>query len=344
LSGGTAMKASNVVFGLSGLELSPDEKAFFRDCDPWGFILFARNVADEKQLSRLTMSLRDCVGRDAPVFIDQEGGRVARLKPPIWRKAPPAQVFGDLFLRDPEAAIEATRINHQLLAHELRSVGVDVDCAPVLDLRIEGADDIIGDRAFGDTPEPISTLGRAAMDGLMVGGVAPIIKHIPGHGRADADSHLELPRVEEAHGLLSETDFAPFKALSDAPMAMTAHIVYADIDPDNPATTSAGMIQRVIRDEIGFDGLLMTDDLSMKALSGTFRDRAEASIMAGCDLLLHCNGDPSEMMQVAESTINFSEKALERALKAEAARENIETFDPKDGESRLNALLKQVRA
>ena len=338
------MTASNVVYGLAELELSADEKAFFRDVNPWGFILFARNVGDEKQLSRLTLSLRDCVGREAPIFIDQEGGRVARLKPPIWRKAPPAQVFGDLFLRDPEAAIEATRINHQLLAHELRSVGVDVDCAPVLDLRIPGADAIIGDRAFGDTPDPISVLGRAAMDGLMAGGVAPIIKHIPGHGRADADSHLELPRVEEEHGLLSETDFAPFKALSDAPMAMTAHIVYADIDPDNPATTSADMIQRVIREEIGFEGLLMTDDLSMKALSGTFRDRAEASIKAGCDLLLHCNGDPSEMQQIAESTTCFSDKALERALKAEASRDKIESFDPRSGESRLNSLLKQVQA
>ena len=215
------MSVTTAIYGLKGTTLDPEEKAFFRDADPWGFILFARNVEGVRQLSRLTLELRDCVGRDAPILIDQEGGRVARLKPPAWRKAPPAQVFADLYLKDEEAAIEATRINHRLLAHELRTVGIDVDCAPVADLRIAGADAIIGDRAFGTTPDPIAHLGRAAMEGLMAGGVAPIIKHIPGHGRARADSHLELPVVPEEHGLLSETDFAPFKALADAPMAMT---------------------------------------------------------------------------------------------------------------------------
>lgn len=336
------MSATAAIYGLEGLTLSGEEKAFFRDADPWGFILFARNVDNVKQLSRLTMSLRDCVGRDAPVFIDQEGGRVARLRPPTWRKAPPAQVFGDMFLREPEAAIEACTLNHRLLAHELRAIGVDVDCAPVLDLRVAGADAIIGDRAFGDHPEPIIALGRAAMDGLMAGGVAPIVKHIPGHGRADADSHLELPRVNEEHGLLSETDFAPFKGLSDAPMAMTAHIVYADIDPERPATTSDTVVNDIIRGEIGFDGLLMTDDLSMKALTGTFRERGEASIKAGCDLLLHCNGDMREMLQVAEAAPAFAGKALDRAEKAEKARDNIESFDAADGESRLNRLLEQI--
>ena len=336
------MSAHAVVYGLAGPALDADERAFFRDADPWGFILFARNIGDARQIARLTMNLRDCVGRDAPILIDQEGGRVARLKPPNWRKAPPAQVFGDLFLRDPEAGIEATRINHRLLAHELRSVGVDVDCAPVLDLRIPGADAIIGDRAFGDTPEPIATLGRAAMEGLMAGGVAPVIKHIPGHGRAEADSHLELPRVEEPHEQLSETDFAPFKALADAPMAMTAHIVYADIDPDNPATTSRDMISKVIRSEIGFDGLLMTDDLSMKALNGSFRERAERSLAAGCDVLLHCNGDRREMQQIAESTPQFAGKALERAVNAEQARSRIDDFDSKQAESRLDCLLENA--
>jgi beta-N-acetylhexosaminidase len=336
------MSARAAIYGLQGLELTADERAFFRDADPWGFILFARNVDTAKQVARLTMSLRDCVGRDAPILIDQEGGRVARLKPPTWRKAPPAQVFGDLFLRDPEAGIEATTINHRLLAHELRAVGVDVDCAPVLDLRIPGADAIIGDRAFGETPEPIATLGRAAMDGLMAGGVAPIIKHIPGHGRAEADSHLELPRVETEHGALSETDFAPFKSLADAPMAMTAHIVYSDIDPDNPATTSPDMVSKIIRTEIGFDGLLMTDDLSMKALSGSFRDRTERSLAAGCDLLLHCNGDRKEMQQIAESTPEFSGKARERAENAEQARSRIDEFDSKQAESRLDCLLEQA--
>ena len=333
---------SSAIYGLQGLTLSPDEKAFFRDADPWGFILFARNVEGVRQLSRLTMELRDCVGRDAPILIDQEGGRVARLRPPTWRAAPAAERFAELFQKDEEQAIEATRINHRLLAHELRTVGIDVDCAPCIDLRIDGADAIIGDRAFGRTPEPIIHLGRAAMEGLMAGGVAPIIKHIPGHGRAKADSHLELPVVPEEHGFLSETDFAPFKALADAPMAMTAHIVYADIDDGYPATQSAEVIGSVIRGEIGFDGLLMTDDLSMKALTGTFRERGEASLKAGCDMLLHCNGDMAEMQAVAEGARALDGKALERALKAEAARDTIEEFDPEEAESRLNALLAPV--
>lgn len=336
------MSISAAIYGLGGLSLSADEKAFFRDADPWGFILFARNVQSERQLSRLTLDLRDCVGRDAPVLIDQEGGRVARLRPPAWRQAPPAKVFGDLYLKDEEAAIEASRLNHRLLAHELRTVGIDVDCAPVADLRIPGADAIIGDRAFGERPEPIIQLGRAAMEGLMAGGVAPVIKHIPGHGRACADSHLELPVVDEEHGLLSETDFAPFKGLNDAPMAMTAHIVYSDIDPENPATASAEIVGRVIREEIGFDGLLMTDDLSMKALSGTFRARGEAALAAGCDMLLHCCGEMAEMRDVAHAAVRLDGRRLQRALAAEAARDRIEDFDPDDAESRLDALLKPV--
>ncbi|WP_338243677.1 beta-N-acetylhexosaminidase [Maricaulis maris] len=338
------MSISSVIYGLGGPRLSPDEKAFFRDIDPWGFILFARNIEGINQVSRLTLELRDCVGRDAPILIDQEGGRVARLRPPTWRAAPAAQRFADLWFVDEELAIEATRVNHRLLAHELRTIGVDVDCAPVADLRIEGADDIIGDRAFGTTPEPIIHLGRAAMEGLMAGGVAPIIKHIPGHGRARADSHLELPVVPEEHGLLSETDFAPFKGLNDAVMAMTAHIVYADIDRDQPATQSADVVGKVIRGEIGFDGLLMTDDLSMKALSGSFRERGELSLKAGCDMLLHCNGQMTEMIGVAEGATGLAGKALERSEAAERVRETIEDFDPEDAESRLNDWLDRLPA
>lgn len=338
------MTIASVIYGLAGTRLSPDEKAFFRDIDPWGFILFARNIEGIRQVSRLTLELRDCVGRDVPILIDQEGGRVARLRPPTWRAAPAAERFADLWKIDEEMAIEATRINHRLLAHELRTIGVDADCAPVADLRIDGADDIIGDRAFGRTPEPVIHLGRAAMEGLMAGGVAPIIKHIPGHGRALADSHLELPVVPEEHGLLSETDFAPFKGLNDAPMAMTAHIVYADIDSDHPATQSAELVGKVIRGEIGFDGLLMTDDLSMKALTGTFRERGERSLKAGCDMLLHCNGQMGEMIAVAEGTAALSGKALERAATAESARDVIEDFDPEDAESRLNDWLDRLSA
>ncbi len=338
------MSANAVIYGLQGLEILPDEKAFFRDADPWGFIVFARNIEGPKQLSKLTLSLRDCMGRDVPILVDQEGGRVRRLRPPSWRDMLAAQVFGDLFLREEEAAIEAVWLNHRLMAHEMRAVGIDVDCVPCLDLRIPGADAIIGDRSFGDTPEPIIALGRAAIEGVEAGGVAPIIKHIPGHGRAGADSHLELPVVEEEHGLLSETDFAPFKGLKDAVMAMTAHIVYRDIDPEHPATTSRTLVEEVIRGEIGFDGLLMTDDLSMKALSGTFRERGEASIRAGCDLLLHCNGDMKEMVQVAEAAPQLAGKALERAEAAEAVRAEIESFDPLEAESRLNGLLDLAKA
>ncbi|MBO6797040.1 beta-N-acetylhexosaminidase [Maricaulis sp.] len=338
------MTARAMIYGLGGTELSKDEHDFFRDADPWGFIVFARNIDTPKQLARLTMSLRDCVGRDAPILVDQEGGRVRRLRPPNWREMVAAEVYANLFRREPEAAIEAVWLNHRLMAEEMRAVGIDVDCVPCLDLRIPGADAIIGDRAFGETPEPIIHLGRAAIEGVQAGGVAPIIKHIPGHGRADADSHLELPVVEEEHELLSETDFAPFKALNDAVMAMTAHIVYRDIDPERPATTSDVLVNQVIREEIGFDGLLMTDDLSMKALTGTFRERGEASIEAGCDLLLHCNGDPGEMRGVAEAAPEFAGKALERAQAAEAVREEIESFDAREGESRLNSLLELVSA
>ncbi|WP_300530013.1 beta-N-acetylhexosaminidase [Maricaulis sp.] len=333
------MSARSVIYGFAGLELSPDERAFFRDADPWGFIVFARNIDTPKQLARLTMSLRDCVGRDAPVLIDQEGGRVRRLRPPHWREMLPAQPYGDLYLREPEAAIEAVRLNHHLMAQEMRAVGVDVDCVPCLDLRVPGADAIIGDRALGETPQPIIDLGRAAMEGVIAGGVAPIIKHIPGHGRASVDSHLELPVVDAEADLLRETDFAPFQGLNDAPMAMTAHIIYSAIDAGQPATTSPDMVQGIIRDEIGFDGLLMTDDLSMKALSGSFRDRGEASLRAGCDMLLHCNGDMSEMQAVAESAVTLEGQALERADTALDARGKAQPIDASETESRLNSLL-----
>lgn len=267
-----------------------------------------------------------------------------RLRPPHWRDVPAAQLFGDLYLRETEAALEATWLNHRLLAHELRAVGLDVDCVPCLDLRVPGADAIIGDRSFGETPEPIIALGQSAIEGIQAGGVAPIIKHIPGHGRASADSHLELPVVDEDHAQLSETDFAPFKGLNTAVMAMTAHIVYSDIDPDQPATTSRAMVQDIIRTELGYDGLLMTDDLSMKALTGSFRERGEAALRAGCDLLLHCNGDMAEMVQVAEAAPELLGQAAQRAGAADSVRQNVEPFDPSAAESRLNDLLELAKA
>lgn len=333
------MSVSAAIYGLAGPALSADEKAFFRDAAPWGFILFARNVDSPKQLPRLCGALRDAVGRDAPVFIDQEGGRVQRLKPPTWRQAPPAADFGALYARDREAGLEAVRLNHRLIADELRASGIDADCAPCLDLQIEGADAIIGDRSFGLSPDIIAALGRAAMEGLHAGGVASVIKHIPGHGRADADSHLALPRVETSREELETTDFAPFRALNDAPMAMTAHVVYADIDPDDPATLSQEVIGSVIRGTMGYDGLLMTDDLSMKALSGTLASRAGRALSAGCDMILHCNGDRREMVSLADRVPDLGGDALRRADAAADVRTAPAEFDAEAGVTRLETLL-----
>jgi beta-N-acetylhexosaminidase len=271
----------------------------------------------------LCVTLRDSVGRNAPIFIDQEGGRVQRLRPPHWRNAPPAGVFGLLYEQDAEAAKEAVWINHRQLAAELAASGIDADCAPCLDLAIRGADAVIGDRAYGEDPSMIAALGRAAMDGLMAGGVAPVIKHIPGHGRADADSHFHLPRVREPIETLTRTDFAPFAALKDAPMAMTAHIVYDALDPG---------------------GLLMTDDLSMKALSGSFEERTRRSLQSGCDVVLHCNGDRGEMDAIAEAAPLLSDTALDRACAAESSREQAEPYDVSKGQARLERLLSRLAA
>ena len=332
------MTARAAIFGLEGPKLSKSEKSFFRDAAPWGFILFARNIESPEQVAQLCVALRDSVGRDAPVFIDQEGGRVQRFRPPHWRDVPPAAKFGALYQCDEAAGKEAVWLNHRLIAGELRASGVDADCAPCLDLAIEGADAIIGDRAFGADPEAITALGRAAMDGLIAGGVAPVIKHVPGHGRADADSHFHLPRVREGLETLTATDFAPFVALKDAVMGMTAHIVYDALDPETPATMSDAAIDH-IRSVIGFDGLLMTDDLSMKALTGSFAERTERSIAAGCDMVLHCNGKRREMEPVAEAAPVLTGPALTRAGHAEAARHYAQDFDEKAGLAKLQSLL-----
>jgi len=335
------MSARAAIFGLKGPRLDDNERDFFRDADPWGFILFARNVESPKQLARLCVSLRDVVGREAPVFIDQEGGRVQRLRAPQWREAPAAELFGKLFAVDPQAGKEAVWLNHCLIAHELRASGIDADCAPCLDLAIEGADAVIGDRAYGSDVEMIAMLGQSAMDGLMAGGVAPVVKHLPGHGRADADSHFQLPRVREPLDLLKDTDFAPFAALNHAVMGMTAHIVYDALDTDLPATMSSAALD-YIRSEIGFDGLIMTDDLSMRALTGSFQDRTRHSLEAGCDVVLHCNGNRREMQAVAECLPELEGDALDRALRAEAARNRGEKFDANRGLSKLDAFLEQV--
>lgn len=328
------------IFGLAGLEISGAERRFFKECDPFGFILFARNCGTPDQIRDLVADLRTVVGRaDAPVLIDQEGGRVARLRPPHWRKAPPAAVFGALASHDDDNARQAVRLNAHLIGAELSALGIDVDCAPVLDVPAEGSHDIVGDRAFGASPALVARLGRAAIDGFLDAGVLPVIKHIPGHGRAKVDSHYELPVVDAGLDALRQVDFAPFAALADAPWAMTAHVVYTALDADHPATTSKTVIGDIIRGEIGFDGLLVSDDLSMKALSGTLGERTAAALAAGCDVALHCNGEMEEMVAVANATGHLSAAALERIARARAALRPVESVDVSDLLAQLQTLL-----
>lgn len=336
------MAESAAIYGCTGLSITAEERGFFRDVRPWGFIVFARNVETPEQLRRLTAELREAAGHDAPILIDQEGGRVARLRPPHWRAYPPGRRFGELYGRSPEQGLEAVRLGARLIAAELRAVGINVDCLPVLDVPVPGAHDVIGDRAYGLTPEPVIALGRAAAEGLLAGGVLPIVKHIPGHGRAGVDSHLSLPRVDTDRATLSATDFAPFRALADMPLAMTAHVVYAAIDPAAPATTSAKVIDDVIRGEIGFDGCLMSDDLSMEALAGTLAGRARASLAAGCDLVLHCNGKMAEMTEIAAEVPLLSGEAKRRADAARGELHAPMPFDETAAIARFEALFGAV--
>lgn len=288
------------IFGCAGPDLTPDERAFFREADPLGFILFARNFDTPERALRLADDLRSSVARaEAPILIDQEGGRVARLRPPHWRKAPPARLLGELYARDPERGLEATKLNSRLLAADVRSVGCDVDCVPVLDIAFPETHAVIGDRAYADRPEPVAALGRAAAEGLLAEGVMPVIKHIPGHGRATVDSHDALPTVTASRDELERTDFVPFKLLSDLPWAMTGHLLFEAIDPKECVTVSARSVKEIIRGHIGFDGLLLSDDLSMQALGGSLGDRAARALAAGCDIALHCNGRMDEMVEIA---------------------------------------------
>lgn len=313
------IESKAMILGCAGKSLSEEEVRFFRDERPWGFILFARNIGEPGQIRDLVAAMRDCVGRvDAPVFVDQEGGKVQRLRPPIAPNYPPGAEVGALYRQDRGSGLRAAWLLARLLAFDLRRLGITADCMPVLDVPIEGASDVIGSRAYGRDPRSVTNLGRAAAEGLMSGGVLPVMKHVPGHGRAAADSHLALPVVNTPLDELRAHDFAPFKALNDLPMAMTAHVVYTAIDPDRPATTSPKVIQEIVRGEIGFDGLLVSDDTSMKALSGDFPDKAEAILAAGCDLVLHCNGVMEEMAGIASRTGPLSGRPLERAMRAQA--------------------------
>jgi len=329
------------ILGCAGQRLTAEERAFFTEVRPWGFILFKRNVDTPNQVRGLVDALRACLGRpDAPVLIDQEGGRVQRLGPPHWRRYPPGAVYGRLAANNPLQRREITRLGARLMAHDLSELGINADCLPVLDVPQPGAHDIIGDRAYAQTADEIAVLGRAAAEGLIAGGVLPVIKHIPGHGRAGADSHLALPRVDASIDDLTKVDFAPFKVLSDMPMAMTAHVVYTAIDRLRPATTSRKLIGRTIRGTIGFDGLLMSDDLSMKALSGDFTDRARAALAAGCDVVLHCNGDMAEMKAAVAGTRDLGGRAKARAAAAlSRIARAAEPFDVDAARARFDAAL-----
>lgn len=329
-----------MIFGCAGEQLTVEEAAFFAASDPLGFILFGRNCRDREQLRALVAALRAAVGRpDAPVLIDQEGGRVARLRPPEWRAYPPA---ARLAAMPGHAASEAVRLGARLIAADLAELGITVDCAPVLDLPARGADPVIGDRAYGSEPIAVARLGRAFCDGLLEGGVLPVIKHIPGHGRAEVDSHRALPRVEADHPTLSATDFQPFRALADTPWAMTAHIVFACLDDAAPATFSRRVIDTIIRDEIGFAGVLLSDDLSMGALAGSLAERTRRAIDAGCDLVLHCTGVLPEMAEVAAAAPLISAVTGERLRCGEEARlQARRPFDAAAGGVRFTEFLTQ---
>jgi beta-N-acetylhexosaminidase len=329
-----------VIFGCSGPSLTTDERRFFSDASPAGFILFERNCREPRQVMQLVAELKEITGgARTPVLIDQEGGRVQRLKPPHWRDAPPASVFGRLAENDLALGLEAVELNARLIAAELTALGINVDCAPVVDVPGPDAHDVIGERAFGDDPETVAALGRAAAEGFLAMGVLPVIKHIPGHGRALADSHQELPVVDAAAEDLQASDFHPFQALKDMPWAMTAHVIYQALDRDHPATTSETVIAKTIRGDIGFAGVLVSDDIGMKALTGPYDGRAAAVLAAGCDLVLHCSGDLAEMEAAAAGAGPVGPETVARLANGEAARGRPGDWDAGAAGARLDGIL-----
>ncbi len=327
------------------MSLSSNEAQFFGKVNPWGLILFKRNCETADQITELIKSFRASVGRaDAPVFVDQEGGRVQRLGPPHWRKYPDARALGQLYNINPGLALRTARSIGRLMAQELASAGFTASCLPVLDVPQRGAHDVIGNRAYDMLPERIIILAQAHMAGLMEGGILPVMKHIPGHGRAGVDSHLALPVVTASRLDLESVDFVPFTALASCPMAMTAHVIFSNIDPDRPATLSRKVVRHVIRRVIGFNGLLLTDDLSMKALSGSLTQKAADAYEAGCDILLHCNGVMDEMQEIAAAAIEMNTKTARRAKAALKLKRKPQPFDEKQALGDLEAIMTSHRA
>jgi len=332
------------ITGVAGIELTAAEREALSAFRPAGLILFARNIRSREQVRALVAAFKAAAGTERLlVLVDQEGGRVQRLKPPVASLLPPAAAYAAHFQGDREAGAKAAWHVARLLADELRALAINTDCAPVADLPVPGAHDIIGNRAFGRDAETVITFARAFADGLMAGGVLPVFKHVPGHGRAMADSHLELPVVTTPQGELEESDFVPFKAMADLPAAMTAHVVFRDLDPTAPASTSPRVTHEIIRGHCGFDGLLMSDDLGMRALSGSFSERTRAVLAAGTDLALHCSGNIDEMIEVATAAPPLAGRSLQRFEAALAVTERqIRPFDEAAARKTLASLVAAV--
>jgi beta-N-acetylhexosaminidase len=333
------------ITGISGLTLTSEERDFLRATRPWGFILFKRNIATPAQVAELISKLRTAVeNHDAPVLIDQEGGRVQRFGPPHWPVYPAGAVFGALYDLEPTLGLTAARLSARLIAADLIDLGVTVDCLPLADVPVAGADAVIGARAYGSEPGKVAAIARAVTDGLEQGGVLPVVKHIPGHGRATADTHFRLPVVDTPREELERSDFAAFRPLADLPMAMTAHVVFSALDPAQPATTSATIIEQVIRGTIGFQGLLMSDDVSMNALAGSIAERSRAIISAGCDMVLHCNGKLDEMREVAREAPELTGRARQRANTALSGRNAPQPLDRVAARAELDELVGRAGA
>ena len=333
------MAARACITGVAGPQLTAAERSFLREATPWGLIIFKRNVSTPEQVQDLVLEFRDCLGWKAPVLVDQEGGRVQRLGPPHWAAYPAGARYGELYDRDPALGLEAAQLGARLIADDLGARGIDVDCLPIADVPVPGGDPVIGDRAYGTEPGKVAAIAAAIARGLHSGGVLPVLKHLPGHGRATADSHHRLPVVDTDRAMLEKTDFAAFRPLAGLPLGMTAHVVFSAIDPSAPATTSATMVREVICGFIGFQGLLMSDDVSMNALQGTLAQRSRAALGAGCDVVLHCNGDLKEMEEVAGETPMLSGASQKRADAALAARGKPQEFDVEAARKNFTRML-----